>query len=237
MDVRDRVAIVTGPGGGLGPVVTRDLAAGGARLALLGTRLDRLEALASELDLAPDRWLARAADLADPDAAAAAVDDVARHFGRIDILVHLVGGWTGGTGIAETPPETYRTMLDRHFWTTLNMTQVLLPHLASGGWGRIVAVSSPVASRPPAKMSAYAVGKAAQEALLAALAREVAGTGTTVNVLLVTTIDTEHARDAAPTARNASWSTPEEISAAIGYLLSDEAGIVNGARIPLFGPG
>jgi NAD(P)-dependent dehydrogenase (short-subunit alcohol dehydrogenase family) len=237
MDLRDRIAIVTGATGGLGRVVTRDLAAAGARLGLLGTRLDRLEALAAELGLTSDRWLGRAADLTDPEAAAAAVDDVARHFGRADILVHVVGGWSGGTTVGETPLETYRSMLDQHFWTTLHVTRALVPHLAAGGWGRIVAVSSPVASDPPGKMSAYAAGKAAQEALLRTLAREVAGTGTTVNLLLVRTIDADHARDAEPTAKNASWTTPEEISAAVRYLLSGEAGVVNGARIPLFGGG
>lgn len=237
MDLRDRVAIVTGATGGLGRVVTRDLAAAGARLGLLGTRLDRLEALATDLALASDRWLARAADLTDAEAAAAAVDDVASHFGRVDILVHVVGGWTGGTTVAETPLETYRSMLDQHFWTTLHVTRALVPHLAAGGWGRVVAVSSPVAADPPGRMSAYAAGKAAQEALLRTLAREVADKGTTVNLLLVRTIDAAHARDADPTPKNASWTTPEEISAAIGYLLSDEAGVVNGARVPLFGGG
>jgi len=84
-------------------------------------------------------------------------------------------------------------------------------------------------------MSAYAVGEASQEALLVALAREVAGSGTTVNMLLVRTIDAGHVRDTDPTPRSASWTTPEEISAALMYLLSDQAGVVNGARIPLHG--
>ena len=237
MDLRDRVAIVTGAAGGLGRVVTRDMAAAGARLGLMGTRLDRLEGLAADLELPSDRWLGRAADLTDAEAAAAAVDAVVERFGRADILVHVVGGWTGGTTVAETPLDQFGSMLDQHFWTTLHVTRALIPHLTAGGWGRIVAISSPVASDPTAKMAAYAVGKAAQEALLATLAREVAGTGTTANVLLVRTIDTGHARDTEPTPRNAAWTTPEEISAAIGYLLTDEARAVNGARIPLFGGG
>jgi NAD(P)-dependent dehydrogenase (short-subunit alcohol dehydrogenase family) len=215
--------------------VTRDLAAAGARLALLGTRLDRLEALATELDLGPERWLGQAADLTDPDAAATAVDAVASQFGRVDILVHVIGGWSGGTTVVETPLGAFRSMLDQHFWTTLHVTRALVPHLAAGGWGRIVAISSPVASNPPPKMAAYAAGKAAQEALLATLSREVAGSGTTVNMLLVRTIDVEHVRDSDPTPKNASWTTPEEISAALGYLLSDEGCVVNGARIPLYG--
>lgn len=235
MDLRDRVAIVTGATGSLGRILTRDLAASGARVALLGTRLDRLEALATELSLAPDRWHGEAVDLKDPDATAAAVEAVVARFGRVDILVHVVGGWSGGTSVVETPLDAFGSMLDQHLWTTLHVTRALVPHLAAGGWGRIVAISSPVASNPPAKMGAYAVGKAAQEALLSTLSRELSGTGTTVNMLLVRTIDAAHVRDSDPTPKNASWTTPEEISTALGYLLSDEGGVVNGARIPLFG--
>jgi len=235
MDLHDRVALVTGATGGLGRVVTRDLAAAGARLGLLGTRSDRLRALAVELSLAPDRWHGEAADLTDPDQAARAVDAIVARLGRPDILVHLIGGWSGGTTVTETPLDAYTSMLDQHFWTTLHVTRALVPHLVAGGWGRIVAISSPVASNPPAKMSAYAVGKAAQEALLSTLSREAADSGTTVNMLLVRTIDSEHARDSAPTPKNAFWTTPEEVSAALAYLLSDAGRVVNGARIPLYG--
>ena len=235
MDLRDRVAIVTGATGGLGKVVTRDLAAAGARLGLLGTRMDRLVALAAELSLAPDRWHGEAVDLTDADKTSEAIDALVSGLGRADILVHVVGGWSGGTTVTGTPLDAYTSMLDQHFWTTLHVTRALVPHLAAGGWGRIVAISSPVASNPPAGMSAYAVGKAAQEALLSALSREVAASGTTVNMLLVRTIDAAHARAADPTPKNASWTTPEEISAALAYLLSDEARVVNGARVPLYG--
>jgi NAD(P)-dependent dehydrogenase (short-subunit alcohol dehydrogenase family) len=90
---------------------------------------------------------------------------------------------------------------------------------------------------PAAKVSAYAVGKAAEEALLLTLAREVAGTGVTVNVLQVRVIDTAHERDSAPSAKNVAWTTPEEIAAAVRFLCSDAARVVNGARIPLYGAG
>jgi len=237
MDLDGRVAIVTGATGGLGPFVTADLTAAGASLGLIGSRLDRLESLATRLGLSPDRWLGQAADLKDPAATTASVDAVISRFGHVDILIHLVGGWTGGTRVTETPIGEFDLMLDQHFRTTLNVTRALVPHLVNGNWGRIVAISSPVASNPPAKMAAYAVGKAAGEALLSTLAREVEGTGTTVNMVLVRTIDVEHAREREPSPKNSRWTTPEEISAAIGYLLSDEAHVVNGARIPLYGGG
>ena len=233
----DRVAIVTGAAGGLGRVVTRELAADGLRLGLVGMRLSRLEGLADELGLAPDSWFAQSADLRDPMAASAAVEAVIDRFGRADILVHLVGGWSGAAPVAELPAEQLAGMLDQHLWTTFNVAKALVPHLTARGWGRIVAISSPVAAAPPARAAAYAVGKGAQEILLTTLAREVAGTGVTVNVLLVRTIDVGHERDRERTPRNAAWTTPEEIVGAIRYLCSDEGGTLNGTRIPLFGSG
>ncbi len=235
MALDERVAIVTGATGGLGRIVTRDLASAGVRLGLLGTRLDRLVTLATELSLPPDRWFGRAVDLRDAIATDEAVSAVAERFGRVDILVHLVGGWSGGTAVPDTQDAEFSGMLDQHFWTTLNVVRSVSPRLMASGWGRIAAVSSPVATNTPANMAAYAVGKAAEEALLLTLAHEVAGTGVTVNVLQVRTIDADHQRDSAPSPKNAHWTSPEEISAALAYLLSDEGRVVNGARIPLDG--
>lgn len=96
-------------------------------------------------------------------------------------------------------------------------------------------VSSPTAVHPPAKSAPYAVGKAAQEALILALVQEVKDAGVTANILQVRTIDAKHERDRQPTLKNASWTTPEKILSAILYLCTDESQVVNGARIPLFG--
>jgi len=88
---------------------------------------------------------------------------------------------------------------------------------------------------PPANSAPYAAAKAAQEALLLALAQENRGTGVTANVIRVQTIDVKHQRDLEPTSKNSSWTTPEEIAAAVQYLISDEAAAVNGIRMPLYG--
>lgn len=125
-------------------------------------------------------------------------------------------------------------MLQQHLWTTFYVVQAFVPHLAANGWGRIMAVSSPAATRPGAKGVAYAAGKAAQEALLLTLAQELAGSGVTANLLVVRAIDAQHRRDSERTAETAAWTTPEEIASAIVYLCSDAAGVVNGAHIPLY---
>ncbi len=227
------VALVCGAAGGLGRVLTADLAADGWHLALFGSSPERLSDLEAELGLAPERVLRVAVDLRDADATAAAIDATYGRFGRVDALAHLVGGWTGGTNVVDAADEPYAAMLDQHLWSTLNVVRPLVPRMVAAGRGRLVAVSSPMAASPAAGMSAYAVGKAAEETLFAALAREVAGTGVTANVVRVRTIDTKGVRATDPHGKGAAMTTPAEISAAIRYLFSDAAGVVNGERIGL----
>lgn len=235
MTIENRVAIIAGATGGLGRVVTRHLVERGVRLALLGRKLERLAQLGRELSLPEDRYLARAVALGDPGAAQAAADAVVEKFGRLDILLQLVGGWAGGKPVVEVAAEEVSNMLQQHLWTTFYLAQACVPHLVANQWGRVIVVSSPYASRPRAKGAPYAIGKAAQETLMMTLAQELKGSGVTANVLLVRTIDVKYERDRERTPRNALWTTPEEIAAAILYLCSDEAQTVNGARIPLYG--
>jgi NAD(P)-dependent dehydrogenase (short-subunit alcohol dehydrogenase family) len=101
------------------------------------------------------------------------------------------------------------------------------------GWGRVLAVTAPVASEPTAKSAPYAVGKAAEEALLRSLAKETANTGVTVNLVVVKSIDLTGERLTDP--KKSSWTTPDEIAATFRFLASDDAAAITGARIPLLG--
>jgi NAD(P)-dependent dehydrogenase (short-subunit alcohol dehydrogenase family) len=233
VDLSGRVALVTGAAGPAGRAIAAAVAAAGARVALVGSTLERVEAVAHELGLDRDGWLAVGADLRDAAQARDAVDAVVERFGRVDVLAHLVGGWMGGVPASETPDDAFRSMLDQHLWTTVNVARIVVPVMVEAGFGRIVAVSSPVVAETPARTAAYTVGKAAEEALLGALARETAATGVTVNVLRVRTVDAEGLRDREPGPKTASWTTPDEIAAAVLYLCSPAAGAVTGARIPL----
>ena len=227
------VALVTGAGGGLGRVLSADLAADGYDLALAGSSPERLTSLVADLGLSDEHVLSVAVDLRDAGSTAAAIDSVYERFGKVDALAHLVGGWTGGTSIAESTDEPFESMVSQHLWTTLNVVRALSPRMVADGHGRIVAVSSPMAARPSPGMGAYAVGKAAEEALLATLAQELRGTGVTANVVRVRTIDAAGKRDSEPTEKNANWTTPAEISSAIRYLFSDHAQVVNGEHLAL----
>ncbi len=235
MRLENRAAVITGATGNLGRVVAKQFADHGARLALFGTNTEKLERLARELQLPAERLLTHTVDLRDAHATQDAAKAVLAKFGRVDILLNLVGGWTGGKPVVEFGASQVDEMLQQHLWTTFHLAQAFVPHLVANQWGRLIVVSSPTATHPPAHASPYAIAKAAQEALMLTLAQELKNSGVTANILQVKTIDAQHERDRERTPKNASWTTPEEIAATILYLCSDQAQVVNGARIPLYG--
>jgi NAD(P)-dependent dehydrogenase (short-subunit alcohol dehydrogenase family) len=220
-----RVVVIPGATGDLGQLAARAFAEQGASLVLWSTNQKKLDALAADLNLSDDRILTHNIDLLDADAVREAAEAVSAKFGRVDALIHLIGGWTGGKTIAESGADDFKFMLDRHLWTTVHLLKSFSRKLADNGWGRVIVVSSPFATDPSAKMGAYAAGKAAQETLLMTLADEFAGTDVTANAIQVRAIDVKG---------TGKGTTPEEIVAAMLYLCSDEAGKVNGARLPLF---
>ena len=223
--MENRVVVITGSTGGLGRIAARAFAEQGASLALVSTDQDKLDALARDLNLPAGRILTYAANLLDPDAVRDAAEAVSAKFGRVDALIHLVGGWTGGKTIAESAANEFKFMLDQHAWTTIHLLQAFSPKLAANGWGRVIAVTSPFATNPSAKMGPFAVGKAAQETLLMTLADEFKGTNITANVIQVKSIDMKG---------TAKGTSPEEIISAMLYLCSEAARKVNGVRIPLY---
>jgi NAD(P)-dependent dehydrogenase (short-subunit alcohol dehydrogenase family) len=235
MSLADRVVLVTGATGGLGAVVVRTFAEAGSSLGLVGTDGDRLAEAASRAGLADDRWAPGVGDLTDPGAAAAVVAAVVQRLGRVDALLHLVGGYAAGGPIAAFNDDDLRAMLDQHLWSTLNVARAVVPRMVERGWGRVVAVSASTAVTTPPNLGAYSVAKAAEETLLRTLAREVAGDGITVNVIAVRKIDVDHEREANPSPKNAAWTTPEEIAATMRFLCSDDAAAITGARIALDG--
>lgn len=215
-------------------MVSRAFADSGASLALCGRDLPRLTALLESLKLPPGRGMATQADLADPEAARRWAREIQDRLGGADIVIHLVGGYRGGTSIGETPVEDWVFMSESLAATTLNVARAFAGPLKSRGWGRFLAVTSPFARKPDAKKAVYSMAKAAQEAMVLALADELSGSGATANAVSVRTILTPEARAALPPGKPlGKVATAEEITACMLFLCSDEAQAINGAVIPL----
>jgi 3-oxoacyl-[acyl-carrier protein] reductase len=205
------------------------------RVALLGTDAERLDALVHDLHLAEGRYSTNVVQAEDRASVQAGALAVMATFGRVDVLFNFVGGWLGGKEVVDIEPEGLSEMLSQHVWTTFHLLQAFVPHLRANGWGRIVTISPPSTLVPQPKRAAYAAAKAAQEAMMLTLAQELKGSGVTANVIVIVAIDSKHERDSAPSPKTAQWTTPEEIAAALEYLISDEAHVVNGHRIGLYG--
>lgn len=227
-----RVIAVAGAGGNLGPAVVARLTRGGARLALGGRRREPLEALAAEVGEDVDT---ASVDLLDAAAARAWADGVASRLGRVDGLVHLVGGWKGGAPIEEAPLDEWEALEQLLVRTLQHATQAFAGRLLDSGRGRFVLVSAGQAQAPTHRNAAYAAAKAASEAWTLALADRFRGTGATANIVVVGAIVTEAMRAESPDRDFSTFTPADAIAAAIAYLCSDDAGAMNGKRVDLRG--
>jgi NAD(P)-dependent dehydrogenase (short-subunit alcohol dehydrogenase family) len=225
------VVLVTGATGLLGRAAIARFARDGARLVLVGTDRGRLDALVADTALEPDRHLLLAADLREREAARGVAERAQDRFGRIDVLLHLVGGFEGGTAVVDLDPDEVRRMLDQHLWTTLNIVAAVVPGMTARRFGRVLAVSSPVAANPGPRGASYAMAKAAEEVILRSLAREAAGTGVTANLLVVRSI----ANPAAAPGSAPAGTPPDEMAEVLAFLASPAAATVTGQRIALGG--
>lgn len=223
--MNDRVVVISGATGATGKAAARGFASRGARLVLIGTDQSKLDELTHDLNLPAARLLTLTVDLRNAPAVRSAAEAVTAQFGRVDGLIHLVGGWVGGKTIAETRASDFESMLSQHAWTTFHLFQAFGPRLAANQWGRVIVVSAPTALNPHGKASAYTAAKAAQENLVLNLAAELKESNVTANIIQVQSIDV---------SGKGKGTTPDEIVASMLYLCSDEASKITGARIPLF---
>ena len=228
-----RVIAVTGGAGNLGPTVVRQLVESGSRTCVCGRDGESLETLASEIGATIETDVVDLLDTAATKSWAAEL--AARHDGRVDGLVHLVGGWRGGTAIEDAPLEDWDWLSSLLVTTLQNATQALTPALIASGRGRFVLVSAGQAQSPTHTNAAYAAAKAAAETWTLALAHRFKGTGATANIVVVGAIVTPAMREESPDKDFSTFTPAEEIAEAISYLCSDDAASMNGQRVTLRG--
>jgi NAD(P)-dependent dehydrogenase (short-subunit alcohol dehydrogenase family) len=227
-----RVIAVAGAAGGLGPTVCRTLADAGATVAASDIDQSKLDDLASELGIADDRWDGRASDLLSADGAAAWADAIAERFGKVDGLVHLVGGWKGGDPLATASLDDYEWLHNLLVRTVQHASRAFHDAIAHEG-GRFVLVSSTQARKPDGTNASYGAAKAASEAWTLALADSLSESGATSNIVVVNAILTPAMREENPNESFANFTSVEDIAAAIAYLCSDASKMMNGARLEL----
>ena len=221
-----KVVVVTGASGALGKVVAEVALARGARVA-------GIDHAPSQIPATPNRTELGGVDLSDPGQAKKAIDAVAAHFGRLDALINIAGGFAF-EAIAEGDPKTWQRMYALNVLTALNASQSAIPHLEASNAGRIVNIGAMGALQAGAGMGAYAASKAGVHRLTEALAAEWKGR-ITVNAVLPSTIDTPANRASMPKADFKKWVTAEELAEVILFLASDAASAITGALLPVNG--
>lgn len=226
----DRVALITGANGGAGVAITRAFLVDGYTVIGVARKI-------ASADFPDAAFVPLPADLLQPDVAGRLAAVAAGIGGRIDAVVHVMGGYAGGAKIWETADSDWERMLDMNFRSALWVVRAVVPHMLKAGRGRIIAIGSRQALEPGATVGAYSVSKAALVAMVRSLAAEVKDSGITANAILPGTIDTAANRAAMPGADASKWVKPEAIASLAVWLASDAAGDVNGAAIPIYGRG
>lgn len=233
-DFTEKVVIVTGAAGTLGEATARAFYAAGASLVLVDLREERLEAVYGE-SLAADRYLHVAVDLTDADQVNGLVGKAIEHYGRIDILANIAGGFTMGTPVHETDEKTWDFMLNLNARTAFLTCRAVVPQMLTAGQGKIINVGARAALGGSARMAPYIISKSAVIRLTESLAAELKHKGINVNCILPGTIDTPPNRESMPDANFEKWVPPTDLANVILFLASPAAQSVQGAAVPVYG--
>lgn len=225
MGFTGKVVLVTGASGGLGTAVTAALLDAGVRVV----------GASASIQGAGEHFAAISVKLSSADDCRRLVMAATDRWGRLDGLVHLIGGFAGGTTVAETDDDVFDHMWNINFRLAFQMIRAVLPGLRNQGTGRIIAIGSKAAVETQAHVGAYAASKAALISLVRTVARENADRGVTANIILPGTMDTPANRAAMPDADPSKWVQPTQVAKLITHLVSDEASQISGASIPVYG--
>ena len=229
------VALVAGGTGALGRAVSLAFLSEGASVVATSRRNAEVDTLRAEAGAAGGRLSGEAVDVTDEAAVAKLVAAIRERHGRLDVLVNCVGGYAGGSKLWEADARSLDDMLALNLRSGWVLARAVVPVMLAAGRGAIVNVASRAALVHADGEGAYAASKAAALALFDSLAADLKGTGVRVNSVLPSLIDTEANRKAMPKADYAKWPKPDEIARVILFLCADDAKLVHGAAIPVYG--
>jgi len=222
------IVMVTGANGGLGASVTEALLEAGATVVGVSRHIQQSA-------FTQDKFTALAAEISTAEGAKNIVETIVKRFGKLDVVVHTVGGFAGGPSIVDTDEATFQRMFDLNLNSAFYLLRAAIPELRKSGSGRLIAIGSRAALEPGPGVGAYSASKAALVSLIRTAALENKDSGMTANTILPGTIDTPANRKAMPGANVSKWVPPAAIASLIVWLCGDGAKEITGAAIPVYG--
>lgn len=230
-----KVAFVAGGTGGLGRAVSLAFHEAGAQVIVSYRKPEEFELLRAAAGADGSRLEGHRVDVTDEATVSQLIETALARHGRLDALVNTVGGYAGGVKLWELETNVLDRMLALNLRSIYVLSRAAMRVMLKQAHGAIVNVAAKAAFDHPGGAAAYAASKAAAVALLDSLAAEAKGTGVRVNSILPSIIDTEPNRQAMPKADFAKWPKPDDIARVILFLCSDDAKVVHGAAVPVYG--
>lgn len=230
-----KVVLVAGGTGGLGRAVSLAFLEAGAKVTVTYRAKEGFDALNTAAGQNGSRLEGHAVDVTDEAAVRQLVEKILAKHRRLDAMVNTVGGYAGGTKLWELETKVFDQMLALNLRSGYALSRAAVRTMLKEGHGAIVNVAAKAAFDHAGGAAAYAASKSAAVALLDSLAADLKGTGVRVNTILPNIIDTEPNRKAMPKADFAKWPKPEDLARVILFLCSDDARVIHGAAIPVYG--
>lgn len=250
-NTRERVAIVTGGGRGIGKGISLGLAADGIRVALTYRRdADTAAATVAEIEAAGGAALAIQADITVPADNVRTVDETIAHFGAFHIVVNNGGIASRGHRVSDTDPDELLRVVSTHALGPHHLFSVAVPHLRTHDRADIVMISSVATLSHGANGAPYSMGKAAAESLALTLAKEERDNGVRVNIVAPGLVETDMGRRLVKGAAGIDdirsldeimpfgrVCQPADIAAAVRFFVSEQASYITGEKLNVHGGG
>ena len=235
MAKQNRNVLITGGTGILGSAVTKAFLAQGDTVAvtyLFDNEVERFKQHNPKLSEDVTFLFANVTEEAEVQKT---IETFITQFGHLDILVNIVGGFIGGIPITELEEDRWDFMMNLNLKSVFLCCKSVIPHMTERGYGKIVNVSARAGLKGEAGLSAYCVSKGGVRTLTESLAAEVMDSGINVNAIMPSIMDTPMNREAMPDEDHSRWVKTEDVAKVICFLTSDDALIINGAAIPVYG--
>jgi len=229
------VVLVAGGTGGLGRAVSFAFLQEQARVLVTYRNEEEFVALRTSAGANLSLLKGYRADVTDEAAVRQLIDGVLAEYGQLDAMINTVGAYAGGAKLWDAETKVFDHMLALNLRSGLLLSRAVVPPMLKQGRGSIVNVASKAAVDHAGGAAAYAASKAAALAMIDSLAEDLKGTGVRVNSVLPSIIDTEANRKAMPAANFTLWPKPEDIARVILFLSSEDAKVIHGAAIPVYG--